>query len=325
MISNSPVDIPLKNVYSSEESKKENLAKCSDLLAAYFADQRLRGHAYHTIRAKGIRTRTWLAWCEGRQLDPSQAGREDFLAYLLACRERCLKTATLRKIFSNLVSFYEFLEEAGKSRSAGEVKNIQKKYLHAYKSDGETRQIISVRQAAEMVAATFSTRDRAILLLLLKTGIRRSELVSLDLLDVDMQTMNIRLKSTGKRTNKLVFFDHEAQDGLRRWLTIRKDAGPALFLSSRGQRISGDAVRYLVVGAAKRAGLHTPDAPLEQRFGAHCCRHWWTTHLLRSGMQREYVQWLRGDAIKEAVDIYYHISPDDVKRSYLAHIPQLGV
>jgi hypothetical protein len=42
-------------------------------------------------------------------------------------------------------------------------------------------------------------------------------------------------------------------------------------------------------------------------------------------MQREYVQWLRGDAIKEAVDIYYHIDPEDVRRSYLAHIPQLGV
>jgi hypothetical protein len=42
-------------------------------------------------------------------------------------------------------------------------------------------------------------------------------------------------------------------------------------------------------------------------------------------MPREYMQFLRGDAIKEAVDIYYHIDPDDVRKSYLAHIPQLGV
>jgi len=42
-------------------------------------------------------------------------------------------------------------------------------------------------------------------------------------------------------------------------------------------------------------------------------------------MPREYVKWLRGDAIKEAVDIYYHIDSEDVRRSYLAHIPRLGI
>jgi hypothetical protein len=42
-------------------------------------------------------------------------------------------------------------------------------------------------------------------------------------------------------------------------------------------------------------------------------------------MKREYVQWLRSDAIKKAVDIYFPIDPDDVKEAYLACIPQLGV
>ncbi len=42
-------------------------------------------------------------------------------------------------------------------------------------------------------------------------------------------------------------------------------------------------------------------------------------------MRREYVQWLRGDAIREAVDIYFHVDPVDVRRSYLASIPQLGI
>jgi len=47
--------------------------------------------------------------------------------------------------------------------------------------------------------------------------------------------------------------------------------------------------------------------------------------ILRSGMVREYVQWLRGDAIKEAVDICFHIDPEDVRRSYLACVPRLGI
>lgn len=77
--------------------------------------------------------------------------------------------------------------------------------------------------------------------------------------------------------------------------------------------------------AAKRVGLHTPGAPLEKRFGPNCCRHWFTTHLLRAGMSREYVQWLRGDHDGAAYMIYFHIDPEDVRKSYMAHIPQLGV
>jgi site-specific recombinase XerD len=58
----------------------------------------------------------------------------------------------------------------------------------------------------------------------------------------------------------------------------------------------------------------------------HACRHF-TVHLLRADMKAEYVQWLRGDSIKRAVDIYFHVDPMDVRKQYLAHthILQLGV
>jgi integrase/recombinase XerD len=46
---------------------------------------------------------------------------------------------------------------------------------------------------------------------------------------------------------------------------------------------------------------------------------------LHAGMPREMVQWLRGDAMRDAIDIYNHINPMDVRREYLAHIPQLGI
>lgn len=137
--------------------------------------------------------------------------------------------------------------------------------------------------------------------------------------------MTIRLKVARKRSNRIVFFDSEAQTALRRWLSFRKGSNPALFLNERGNRLGNDGVRYMVIKAAKRLGLHTEKAPLEERFGAHCCRHWFTTHLLRARMRREYVQWLRGDAIKEAVDTYFHIDPGDVKKEYMANIPRLGI
>jgi len=77
---------------------------------------------------------------------------------------------------------------------------------------------------------------------------------------------------------------------------------------------------------AARVGLHNPDSEkLADRFTPHCCRHWLVTHLLRAGMSRDHVKWIRGDAMKESIDIYYHIDAEDVRKSYMAYVPQLGL
>jgi integrase/recombinase XerD len=262
-----------------------------DLLAAFLADQHLRRLAQGTILTGSARIKAYLSYCEKISLDPLRAGREDFLQYLRHRQDRGVKHGTLKGDFSALSSFYELLEEQNKSNSAREIVAIRKRYLRQYKPDAEERQIISIEQAASMVAGTIDTRDRAILLLLLKTGIRRGELASLDLSDISLEGLSIRLKPTGKRSNRLVFFDEEASAALQRWLKARaRRAGsePALFLASDGKRLGSRGIWSAVVRAAERAGLHSPGAPLEKRFGPHCCRHFYTSHLLRNGMRREY-------------------------------------
>jgi len=288
----------------------------TDLLGIFMEDMELRRMSPTFTESNYYRVRAYLQWCDTRDLDPLRANREDILAYLR--HHQGSRTKTLANIFTALASFYELLEERGESSSAIYVRNIRKKYLRSYKSDSAERQIISVEEAARMVAATLDTRDRAMLLLLLKTGIRRGELASLETSDIDMQRMEIRLEPTAKRSNRTVFFDEETRDALARWLKIRPSSD-TLF------PLCGHAVGVTIAKAAERVGLHERGAPLEKRFGPHCCRHWFTTHLLRSGMPREYVRWLRGDTIKEAVDIYYHIDSEDVRKSYLAHIPRLGI
>ena len=98
---------------------------------------------------------------------------------------------------------------------------------------------------------------------------------------------------------------------LRRWLKLRKVRNKkdlkALFLNSEGNRLDRGGILRLVGQAAERVGLLDPEsARMEDHFSPHCARHWNTTYLLRAGMKREYVQWLRGDAIKDAVDIYFN-------------------
>lgn len=86
------------------------------------------------------------------------------------------------------------------------------------------------------------------------------------------------------------------------------------------------AVHDVVVNAAMRIGLHNPSSDrMEDHFSPHCCRHWFTTHLRRAGMPREFIQELRGDVRREAIDIYDHIDKKELRESYLALMPPLSI
>jgi integrase/recombinase XerD len=275
--------------------------------------------------------RRYAQWASEKDINPLHGNREDLVAYLGHLRSRKLKKNSLNRNFSALAVWYDYLEELGQVQK-NPIKAIQKKYLRQYKQDSQTRKIISVEQAANMVRSTIDTRDRAILLLFLKTGIRLNELVTLDVDDIDLDAMSMTLKPTAKRTNRELFFDKETAIALARWLRsremrrIKKKDQKALFIGYEGERLKRQGVVDAVIKAAERVALHDPDSNrLEDRFTPHCCRHWFTTHLIRAGMPRDFVKELRGDVRHEAIDIYNHIDKKELKESYLAHIPQLGI
>jgi integrase/recombinase XerD len=273
----------------------------------------------------------FLKLLESRSKDPSTANRDDLKDYLSSLRDRGLKQASIEKAFTSLSTFYTYLVDE-ELMSVNPIIPFKRRYLRKFKDDNgsEGRQIISVEQASLLVNSTLNSRDKAILVLLFKTGIRRGELCNLDLDDLDCENMMINLKLTAKRSNRLLYFDNETDEALQAWLHIREKKYSydidALFISGQGLRISPTEVDYIVKKHAARVGLHDPNSKrLEDRFTPHCCRHWFTTHLIRTGMPRDFVKELRGDVRHEAIDIYNHIDKKELRESYLAHIPQLGI
>jgi len=253
----------------------------------------------------------------------------DWLEYLRI--ERKVSQKTLENYFTEISSFYEFALYEGLI-SANPVAAVRKRYIRRYKNsdEGHTHKLISEEEMGRLINATMDIRDRAIITLFAKTGIRRRELIALDVDDVDFVEQSITLKPTAKRTNRTVFFDGETAIILRRWVRAREGRNPcdseALFLSSKGDRLERTGISHMVVKAAKRMGFHDPNSDrMEDHFSPHCCRHWFTTHLRRAGMPREFIQELRGDVRKEAIDIYDHIDKKELRESYLAHVPQLGI
>lgn len=301
-----------------------------DLLQAYAADCRTRGLAESTIESYLLHIQQLKTFFEARGKNLIQADRIDIRDYIEELRTRGDKTKTVRHHLAGISSFYEWLIFEGRVR--GNPAREVRQRLQRYKIDGEeeTHKLISVEEATALVQSLVDIRDKTLVLLFLKTGIRKGELVRLDISDINWKNHSILLKPTAKRSNRMVFFDEETAYYLKRWLAVREGRrgsdGPALFLSTRGTRLQGGGIDHIVRHGALQAGLHDLESErMEDHFSPHAARHFFTTHLLRAGMKREYVQFLRGDAIKEAVDIYFHILPEDVRKQYLAHMPQLGI
>ena len=254
----------------------------------------------------------------------------DYISVLL---KQGIDYKTIENRFSTFSSFYEYaVYENIVEKNI--VLDIRKRYLRRYKkndNNGSKRKLIDIEEMSHYINLIFDIRTKAIAILFAKTGIRLRELIAVDVDDINWDLMSIRLKPMHKRSNLTVFFDYETAILLRRWLkkreTIANKNCKALFVSyNTGGRLGRHAIYESFTKWAEKAGLHNPHSDsLEEHFTPHCCRHWFTTHLRRAGMPREFIKELRGDKRRDAMDIYYQIDVEDLRKSYLAHIPQLGI
>ncbi len=307
-----------------------------ELLDRFAEDCALRRMTPETIRSYVSNLRTISRFLEGRNRSLLDLASDDLKAILsFALHDRGLRPKTIRGYFSALSCLCDFLVYESLVAS-NPVQPFRKRYLRDYKkrgpgSDGFERQLLTVEQMRDLVGGTLDPRDRAILMVLAKTGVRRDELVRLDVGDIDFATMTIRLKPHPKRTNLVLFIDDECARAIRAWLAVRRNYAvapgcAALFVGEHGGRLKRQGVYEVVTSRARMAGLHDPASrDSRRRLSPHALRHWFTTWLRRNGMRREFIQELRGDVRGDAVDIYDHIDPEELRKAYLACIPRLGL
>jgi integrase/recombinase XerD len=302
------------------------------LIEDFCKDCKLRGMTSESVRRYKSSLLIFAGFILKTGVDVDHADThvlKDFLQYIKY--ERNVKHKTVENYFSALSAFYDYLAFEGLV-STNMVLPFRKRYLRQYKEgyDDPERKLLSVEEMSRLVGSIMDPRDKAITVLFAKTGIRRGELLKLDVDDIHWEDYSITLKPTPKRSNRLVFFDDECAVVLRRWLRVREKLNPktkALFVSYQSlNRFDRNGLYTAIVKYAKRLGFHNSDSHrLEDHFGPHCFRHWFTTWLLRNGMPREYVKELRGDRRGEAIDIYHHIDKQELRKAYLAYIPKLGV
>ena len=240
-------------------------------------------------------------------------------------REAKLSVASINRIDSTLRSFFKHLQqEYGLADPTLEI--APSKSSRRLPKALTINQILSMIDAAYREGDPITLRDQAMLELLYSSGARVSELIGINIGDLSVAetadgqitTLKLRGKGSKERIVPLGSFATKAIDDycvrVRPGLLAKNPKNnPALFLNSRGGRISRQSAWQMVLDAASAAGLTEHVSP-------HVFRHSYATHLLDGGADIRVVQELLGHASVTTTQIYTLITIDKVRESYsMAH------
>ena len=234
----------------------------------------------------------------------------DFLSTLY---QQGVGHTTLARKLASLRSFLHFLQQQGyvSDNVAEQVKSpkIRRPLPNVLPID----QVFALLDTPMTPSTALSLRDQALLELLYASGIRVSELVALDLQDVDLHSGTLRVLGKGRRERQ-VFFGKTAAQALQTYLEVRLSAPqgqeiPALFVNHRGGRLSTRGVQLLIKKHCQRTGLPARTSP-------HTMRHAFATHLLDNGADLRAIQELLGHQQLSTTQKYTHVSTDRMLEVY---------
>ena len=250
---------------------------------------------------------------------------ETINAFEVSLREAKLSVASINRIDSTLRSFFKHLQqEYGYADPTLEI--APKKSARRLPKALTIAQIVSMIDSAYREGQPITARDQAMLELLYSSGARVSELIGINLIDLStienddgiVTTLKLRGKGSKERIVPLGTFASKAIESYM--VRVRPELAAksakttsALFLNSRGSRISRQSAWQMVLDAAEAAGVTEHVSP-------HVFRHSYATHLLDGGADIRVVQELLGHASVTTTQIYTLITIDKVRESYsMAH------
>jgi tyrosine recombinase XerC len=230
--------------------------------------------------------------------------------YLAALKEKNLGSRTQGRHLSCLRSFFKFLTREGI------LKTNPILILLSPKQEKHLPQFLTEEEVTKLIESAFAKnekderglRDRAILETFYSTGIRISELVGLDLEDMDFISGVAKVMGKGKK-ERIVPIGDVAASSIRKYLEKRKKSSDAIFLNKNGRRISARGVRNIV-------GKYLRIAGIRQGVSPHTLRHSFATHLLNRGADLRSVQELLGHVNLATTQIYTHLTTQRLKSVY---------
>jgi integrase/recombinase XerC len=251
-----------------------------------------------------------------------EADADKIRAYLAFLGEKQYSPATTARKIATLRSFYKWAQRCGT------VPTNPMTLIRTPRQNKRLPKAITVEQVERLLSAPGDTdvlgrRDRAMLETIYSTGIRVSELVGLDLADLDLETESMHVRGKGKK-ERLVPLGHARprtrssvrRDGRERVRGTPRPRGEGLggrgfplFINKHGKRLSSRSVRRKLDKYLREAGLDPTISP-------HTLRHSFATHLLDNGADLRSVQELLGHQSLSTTQVYTHLTTDRMREAY---------
>ena len=293
-----------------------------DFLAYLEFERGLSRNTLEAYRSDLLQFGRFLGERGGDALTASGADISDFLTDLArgdGNGRPPASTATLHRKAACLRSFYRHLRRENlldSDPTAALSSPRRGKRLPEVLTRGEVQTLLSAPKGSDPA----NLRDRALLEVMYACGLRASEVIGLDVSDVDMEEGLLRARGKGSK-ERIVPVGRAAVTALRAYLAhgrpklVRLQPERALFVNFRGQALTRQ-------GLYKIVRRHAVSAGLADRMSPHTLRHTFATHLLSGGCDLRSVQEMLGHADVATTQLYTHLSSDHLKEVYFRAHPR---
>jgi len=272
-----------------------------------------RGLSPNTLQAYGrdlCQFRDWLKK-EFLQVDSALIGN-----YLATLREKGNKSRTLNRKLSVMRMFYKFLYTEGKT-DHNPVEGVSSprlgRKIPSFLSEKEVEALLE----APPIDEQYGSRDRAILEVVYGAGLRISELINLNLTDLNLKGGWVKVLGKGSK-ERIIPLGREACRWVRIYLRKRRTETTdklSLFCNRYGKRLSRQACWKIIKKYSQKAGI-------TKKISPHTLRHSFATHLLSRDADLRFVQELLGHTNISTTQIYTHITQERLKKVYKKYHPR---
>ncbi len=284
-----------------------NLSSCRGQFLLYLEGE--RNASPHTIKNYGVDLDEFITLVNDKKVEAvDYLEIRKFLAHL---RERSYARNSISRKLACLRSFFKFLtrENLVTTNPAASVATPKReKKLPTFLEIKEIENLLDAVSGNSLR----EKRDKAILETLYGSGIRVSELMGLNMEDLDLLGGVLRIRGKGKK-ERMVPIGRKAQEAIESYLEKRKTDvrknGQAVFLNKSGTRLTDRSVRRILIKYAHKAALQKEISP-------HTLRHSFATHLLDRGADLRSVQELLGHESLATTQIYTHVTTKRLKEVY---------
>jgi integrase/recombinase XerC len=280
--------------------------------------EREKGASPHTVRAYGKDLEQLDAHLRqqlGREAEPGDVDVLAIRGFLAWLHGRGCSRATAARKLASLRTFFRYLSREGlvrKNPARLLVSPRQQRKIPSHLPEVDAAALVEVAGEDDTSLLT-----RAILEMLYATGIRCSELVGLDLDEIDFEARMIRVLGKGRK-ERIVPFGGAAHEAVLRYLPVRAKRRPrlqALLINKNGGRLTDRYVRRLVAARVRQVALRT-------RVSPHTLRHSFATHLLERGADLRAIQELLGHSSLSTTQRYTHVNAKHLLAIYSKSHPR---